>query len=287
MISGTNKTNKAMRIGNLVLLASVILLLTPPSGLHAQCFKGNTALGPGEYLAYDVSYNLGPAWSKIALVTMATSKEVLGGKEVLHMKLVGKTYPMYDHLFKIRDSYESWINPGTWEPAKFLQYTVHNKNTILLSQFFQPVSSTYSYTYKLNNNAVDKGQVQVDKCINDMVSAAYFTRTLDLEKILPGTVIPISLVFYNNPVSVQMVAAGKGIIEAGDGKKYICSKFTIKTTSKIYLAKEGSDVVVWFTADRNKVPVLIEAELIIGSVKFYLKEAKGLRNPSTSLQTKL
>ncbi len=276
-----------MRFKNLILFAFLILLLFPGECLRAQCFKENTAVAPGEYLAYDVSYNLGPAWSKIALVTMVTSTDVLGGKEVLHMKLNGKTYPMYDHLFKIRDSYESWINPKTFEPAKFLQYTVHNKNTILLSQFFFPASSTYTFTYKLNSNPVEKGQYQVDKCINDMVSAAYFPRTLDLDKILPGTVITVPLVFYNNPVSVQMVAAGKGIIEAGDGKKYICSKFTIKTTNKIYLVKEGSDVVVWLTADKNKVPVLIEAELIIGSVKFYLKEAKGLRNPSTSLQTKL
>ncbi len=275
-----------MCVRNLILSACVGLLLIPSHRLDAQCFKGNTSVGPGEYLSYDVSYNLGPTWSNIALVTFVTTKEVLGGKEVLHMKLNGKTYPMYDHLFKIRDSYESWINPQTWEPIKFLQYTVHNKNTILLSQFFYPAKSFYSYTYKLNNNAVDEGQVPIVKCMSDMVSATYLPRTLDLEKVQPGAVIPVSLVFYNNPVSLQMVAAGKGIIETPTGKKYVCRKFTIRPNSKVYLLKEGSDVVVWLTADQNKVPVLVEAELIIGSVKIHLKEAKGLRNPKTSLLTK-
>ncbi|MFZ4520793.1 MAG: DUF3108 domain-containing protein [Bacteroidales bacterium] len=275
-----------LRVRNLKLFSCLLLLLIPFIRLDAQCFKGNTSVGPSEYLAYDISYNLGPTWSNIALVTLVTTQEMLGGKEVLHMKINGKTYPMYDHLFKVRDSYESWINPQTWETIKFLQYTVHNKNTILLSQYFYPAMLNYSFTYKLNNKAVDKGQVTVENCIRDMVSAAYFPRTLDLEKLLPGTVIPVSTVFYNNPVSLQMVAAGKGIIETGDGKKYICSKFTIKTTSKIYLVKEGSDIVVWLTADNNKVPVLIEAELIIGSVKFHIKEAKGLRNPNSALLTK-
>lgn len=272
-----------MRVRSLILFAFVLLLLISSGRLEAQCFKGNTAFGPGEYLAFDVSYNLGPTWSDIALVTLVTTKEVLSGKEVLHMKLIGKTYPMYDHLFKVRDSYESWINPQTWEPVKFLHYTVHNENTILLSQFFYPSKSSYSFTYKLNNNAVEKGEVPVAKCINDMVSAAYFPRTLDLEKLLPGKVIPVSLVFYNNPVNLQMVAAGKGLIEAADGKKYICSKFTIKMNSKVYLLKDGSDVVVWLTADKNKVPILVEAELVIGSVKIRLKEAKGLMNPKTSV----
>ncbi len=236
----------------------------------------------GEYLSYDVSYNLGPTWSNIALVTFVTTKEVLGGREVLHMKLNGKTYPMYDHLFKIRDSYESWVNPRTWEPIKFLQYTVHNKNTILLSQLFYPAQLFFLYSYKLNNEPVTKGQIPVEKCMYDMVSASYFPRTLDLENMRPGTAIPVSLVFNNQPTSLQMIAAGKGTIEARNGKKYLCNKFTIRINSTVYFFKEGSDVVVWLTADKNKVPVFVEAELIIGSVKIYLKEAKGLRNTMTA-----
>ena len=268
-----------------LLLISIFILIACDQ-LDAQCFKGNTSFGPGEYLAYDVSYNLGPTWSNIALVTFTTNKEVLGGKEVLHMKLGGRTYPMYDHLFKIRDSYESWINPQTWDPIKFLQYTVHNKNTIVLSQFFSPEQSFFSYTYKLNNKAVTKGQVSVVKCINDMVSSIYFPRTLDLENLRTGTAIAISLIFNNNPINLQMIGQGKGIIQARDGKKYLCSKFTIKMNNTIYLFKEGSDVVVWLTADKNKVPVFVEAELIIGSVKIYLKEAKSLKNAITALITK-
>jgi hypothetical protein len=202
------------------------------------------------------------------------------------MKLNGKTYPMYDHLFKIRDSYESWINPKTWEPVKFLQYTVHNKNTVLLSQFFYPSLSAYSFTYKLNNEAVSKGQISVVKCINDMVSSIYYPRTLELENLRPGTSIPVSLIFNNVPTSVQMIAKGNGIIEGRDGKKYRCSKFSIKMNNTIYLFKDGSEVVVWLTADKNKIPVFVEAELIIGSVKIYLKEAKGLKNPMTALLPK-
>jgi len=275
-----------MRTRNQILFSVFVLLLIVSERLDAQCFKGNTSVGTGEYLAYDVSYNLGPTWSNIALVTFVTNKEVLGSKEVLHIKINGKTYPMYDHLFKIRDSYESWIDPQTWEPIKFLQYTLHNNNTILLSQFFYPAQSFFSYTYKLNNEAVAKGQTPVVKCIKDMVLATYFPRTLDLENLRPGTAIPVSLVFNNQPTSLQMIAAGKGIIKARDGKQYHCSKFTIKINSTVYFFKEGSNVVVWLTADKNKVPVFVEAELIIGSVKIYLKEAKGLRNPMMALLTK-
>jgi len=46
---------------------------------------------------------------------------------------------------------------------------------------------------------------------------------------------------------------------------------------------ENEDVVVWVTDDDNRVPVYIEAKILVGTVKAYLKEAKGLRNPVTSL----
>ena len=47
--------------------------------------------------------------------------------------------------------------------------------------------------------------------------------------------------------------------------------------------KGDEDVVVWVTDDGNKIPVYIEAKIIVGTIKAYLKDTKGLRHPMTSL----
>jgi hypothetical protein len=44
--------------------------------------------------------------------------------------------------------------------------------------------------------------------------------------------------------------------------------------------KGGEDMYVWVTDDKNRIPVLVEAKILIGSVKAYLESAKGLRNSS-------
>jgi hypothetical protein len=260
----------------------LFLFIVTPFMSGAQCFKGNTAVGPGEYLAYDVSYQVGPVWTNIALVTFSTVKEMQGTKEVLHMKLNGKTYPTYDHLFKVRDSYESWVALQTWQPVRFQRYTVHDDNTVLLTQYFYPAQSMFYYNYKLNNEPVDKSQGKIGQCMNDMVSSLYYPRTLEIENLRPGTPIPISVLYNNEPTALKLVAQGKGIIEARDGKRYHCSKFVVKMNSTVSMFKENSDMVVWFTADKNKVPVYVEAQLKVGTVKIYLKESKGLRNPMTA-----
>ena len=272
-----------MRRISLFSISILMCCMLAPSFAGAQCFKGNTAVGPGELLTYDVSYQVGPIWTNIALVTFSTVKEVQGGKVVLHMKLNGKTYPTYDHLFKVRDSYESWVVYQTWQPVKFQRYTTHDDNTVLLTQFFYPAQSFLYYNLKTNNDPVTKGQVSLGKCMNDMVSSLYFPRTLQVENLRPGTVITLSVLYNNEPTTLRLVAQGKGIIEARDGKKYHCSKFVVKMNSTISLFKENSDLVVWLTADKNKIPVYVEATLKVGTVKIYLKEAKGMLNPMTAL----
>ena len=104
-----------------------------------------------------------------------------------------------------------------------------------------------------------------------------------IENLRLGTVIPISVLYNNEPTTLRMVAQGKGIIKARDGKSYHCSKFIIKMNSTVSLFKANSDLVVWLTADKNKVPIYVEATLKVGTVKIYLKDAKGLRNPMTAL----
>jgi len=263
-------------------MPAVFVLFLVPS-LHAQCFKGNTAVGPGEYLAYDVSYQLGPAWTNIAQVTFTSVKELYSGKNTLHFKLSAKTYPTYDHLYKVRDYYESWVIPETFQPVRFQRYTLHNENTILLNQLFNARNSSVYFTYRLNTEPVSSGTFSIGSCVFDMVSSIYFTRTQNIDYLRLGTPVPVSAMYGNETFQINLIAAGREIITTRDGKKYHCMKFRIKMPPGITIFKENSEVLIWLTADKNKIPVYIEAEIKVGSIKVYLKEANGLLNPLTAL----
>jgi hypothetical protein len=43
--------------------------------------------------------------------------------------------------------------------------------------------------------------------------------------------------------------------------------------------KGGEDLTVWVTADKNKIPVMAEAKILVGSVKAYLTSYEGLKLP--------
>ena len=45
---------------------------------------------------------------------------------------------------------------------------------------------------------------------------------------------------------------------------------------------EGTQMKVWVSKDENKLPLLIESPVSVGSVKAVLKEYKGLRHELTA-----
>ena len=70
------------------------------------------------------------------------------------------------------------------------------------------------------------------------------------------------------------------------GKQDITTKFGVVSTlvfkplvqsGRVF--KEEESVTLWISADDNKVPVRIKADLAVGSLKADIDEYKGLKNP--------
>ena len=74
-------------------------------------------------------------------------------------------------------------------------------------------------------------------------------------------------------------------MENNDGKKYRCIKMSAKMVEGT-IFKGDEDVLVWITDDDDHIPIHIEAKILVGTVKAYLNEARGLLNPLTSLVAK-
>ena len=97
----------------------------------------------------------------------------------------------------------------------------------------------------------------------------------------PDTKIPISVIIDDNIYPIYIRELGKEVVENQDGTKYRCIKFSAKMVQGT-IFKGDEDILVWVTDDENKIPVYIEAKILVGTVKAYVKEMKGLRNPATS-----
>ena len=247
----------------------------------AQCFKKNSAFGDGEKVAYEVSYNWGPIWVDAGEVTFSAAREKFLGRDSWHLKSTGKTYSSYDLLFKVRDYYDSWINPENFTTFEFRRFIYEGGYTLVNSLRFDYNHSKVYSTTKRNQDAVVFDTLKMNPCSFDMLGAVYFVRTLDFSSFSAGYKFPVSVIIDDQVYPIFIVYLGKEIVQNQDGKKYRCHKFSVRMVEGT-IFKKDEDMMVWVTDDENKIPVYIESKILVGTVKAYLKDMKGLLNPVLS-----
>ena len=118
-------------------------------------------------------------WVNAGKVSFSATRENFLGKDSWHLKSTGTTYTSYDLFFKVRDYYDSWINPETFTTYEFRRFIYEGGYSLVNTlRFDAPNSKAYSST-KSNNNPVRFDTLKTTPCSFDMLAAVYFTRTLD------------------------------------------------------------------------------------------------------------
>jgi hypothetical protein len=263
-----------------IIFSGCFLVLVTP--LISQDFKANNAFQEGETITYEVAYNWGPIWVNAGLVTFYAEKDKYLGKEALHLKATGRTYSSYDILFKVRDYYESWIDPATFKSFEFRRRIYEGGYSLINTLLFDHPGNRIIANTKSNNNPQRTDTLKILPGAFDMLSAVYLTRTMDLANMNANAKIPVRVIIDDSYYSIYLRSLGKEIIETKEGVRYRCVKIAAKMVQGTIFRGE-EDVLIWVTDDENKVPVYIEAKIIVGTVKAYLKVTKGLKNPVTSL----
>ena len=73
----------------------------------------------GEKLVYVGSYNMSGLMTQLAQVTLSTETVTTSKNTFLHLNCELTTYAKWDKFFKIRDLYESYVDPVTLKPSLY------------------------------------------------------------------------------------------------------------------------------------------------------------------------
>jgi hypothetical protein len=71
----------------------------------------------GEKLVYSITWIGIP----MAYATVTTRLETLDEREVLALRMEARTYPFFEHIFKVEDIYETLVDPETFLPIRYTQ----------------------------------------------------------------------------------------------------------------------------------------------------------------------
>lgn len=259
---------------------SLLLISLKCSAQQANCDFENNAFKANESITYEIFYNWGVIWVEAGKATFTT--ELIFQNKKPYYKFIGKgdTYPKYDWFYKVRDKFETIADTSNLKPLRFIRDTKEG-GTINYSDniFNYSKNKAYSFT-KQKKGTTKPDSVTIGNCTFDVLSMIYFARNIDFNKYKANTKIPISLFLDNAVYSIYIEYLGKEKLKTESGE-FNCIKFhPLLVEGTIF--KSGTDMTVWVTDDKNKIPLQVETPIIVGTIKAKLKSFSGLRNPMTS-----
>ena len=255
---------------NITLLLIFLLFFSFVSDGFSQV-ANEKAFQRGETLKYWAYYDaplLGKVYAGKATLELTKDKDKFDGKTSYHAKGLGRSTGAFDFFFKVRDRFESWFNEETLRPYRFVRRT---------NEGGYKVEDDVDFDYNTMTARSRQKEVKIGLNTQDMISAFYFARTINIDSIEIEDAFPIDFYLDDSVYTSVIIFKGIEIVETDLGK-FRCMKFMpMVVTGEVF--DNPYPMSLWITDDRNRIPVLVKSEVIVGSVKGELFEFKNLQYP--------
>jgi hypothetical protein len=238
----------------------------------SDCGIINHCFADGETVLYKIYYSLAGVYLEAGQVNFTCRKEELERKSVFHITAIGKTIPFYDHLYKVRDRYETFIDSATLLSYQFSRFVLEGG-----TKKYENIK----FDREVHTAITNSGVYKIPDCTLDVLGALYYIRNMSVDNLKAGDKISFEMFMDNQLYKSYVRYMGKEVITTRYGKFHAIKikPFLIKGT----MFDAGEKMTVWVSDDSNHIPVRVQASIRIGSVKADLMEFNNLRWPLTSI----
>ena len=225
----------------------------------------------GEWLEFRIHYGFFNA----SYVTLSLEKEKFNEYDVFHSKGYGKTTGLLRFFFKVEDIYESYFDINKTLPLRFIRKIDeggYTKNTII---DFDLVNQK-AYVNDIKNG--EKSNHRIEKNTQDLISTFYYLRNyFSLDEIKINESFRVNIFFDKENYDFNIKFLGIEVLDTKFGQ-IECLKF-IPIVQKGRVFNEEESITLWVSNDLNKVPIRIQADIAVGSIKCDLENFKNLKYP--------
>jgi hypothetical protein len=239
----------------------------------SYCASSNTSFTDREVLHYKAYYNWKVIWIPAGEVKFTVAENSTEFKYMAR----GKSFSSYDNFFRVNDYYATTVDKKTMLPKTFVRYIEEGEYRKFDSLTFDHKNLViYSLNGKTKEAATAK-TFSIDSCTFDLLSVMYSLRNTNTNAYKPGESLDISMFLDEEVYPIHVVYDKKEHKKIKDMGKYN----TLLIHPQLVVGnvfKKGDKMNIWVSDDENKVPLMIESPISIGSVKAVLQSYSGLRH---------
>ncbi len=225
----------------------------------------NEAFRPGEVLKFRIHYGILDAGE--ATLEIKQDIQKFGGRECYHFVGEGKSIGAFDWFFKVRDRYESVVDKQAIIPWFFVRRV--NEGGYIINQ-------NVSFNHYTDSAKSEKATIAIPDNTQDLISSFYYARTIDFTNAKVGDIFPINGYIDDEVFPMNLKFIGRETIKSKKGK-FRCIKLRpMLQEGRVF--KEQEDMTIWVSDDKNKIPVRVQTDILVGSIKMDLIDFSNLAN---------
>ena len=231
----------------------------------------NNSFKNGEKLEYRLHYGMVNAGE--ATLEVDPQYYSVNDRVCYKINVIGRSTGSFDFFMKIRDNFISFVDTGAMAPQKFCRTIREGKYKLDETVYFD----------QLNHNARTKRDKEgetstsIPKYAQDLVSGYYFLRTVNFESQKVGDTTKVAAFFEGKSYDFKIRFVGKDVVDTKFGKIQAFKLSPIMPENEMF--KGGNSISFWISADKNRVPLKVEAVMFVGSVDLDLKGYSNLKWP--------
>ena len=224
----------------------------------------------GEWLKFRMHYGVLNA----SYATLHVKSDNINGVPVYHVVGKGKTTGWASIFFKVDDTYESYFGKEDGKPYKFVRKINEGGYKKDLEINFNHKEQKAVLNDKRNKK---KTNFDLQDSIQDLISAFYYLRNnYDADSLEVGKSITMKMLYDDDGIfNFKLKYMGKEILKTKYGKVE-CHRFRpLVQSGRVF--KEKESLSLWVSADKNRIPIRISADLSIGAIKADLDGYNALK----------
>ena len=207
--------------------------------------------------------------------SFSLERDTLKGNPVFHARGFGETTGLARWFFKVEDYYESFFDEKSIQPYKFIRNINEGGYTKNIEIDFYHEKRTALVNNKKKNEI---NEFSIESGVQDLISCFYYLRNFYPKNgVKMNESFNINMFFDSENYVFKLKYLGKEIINSKFGK-IKCMKFRpFVQSGRVF--EEQESITLWVSDDNNRLPIRLQADILVGSIKADLENFKNLRHP--------
>ncbi len=262
---------------SIFLLVAVMFVLTASKGSTQ-----NNVFKAGEKISYDLYYNWGLIWINAGRANFSVMSTTYKEKPSYYLSATGHSLKSFDKFYFVRDTLATIVEKESFLPKYHKRIVREDSYRAKDEYWFRDIgqNKTTVTTHCHRKKGFNIDTLTLNNNVTDLVTAIYKIRNSNFKGLKKNESLPFSIIIDDDDeqFNLSLKYLGKEKIKLHNGRKYNCIKLRPQLiTGSVF--KDEDAMTVWITDDKNRIPVMIETKIRVGSLKVMLKSVSNTKYP--------